>query len=193
MNYFLVDYENVKTHGLDGITKLCSDDTVNIFYSENADSLTFSLHKRLNESKAKLIYSKVEVGSKNALDFQLASYLGYLIHENEGKVIKYFIVSKDNGYSSLVNYWLKQKKDISIVLNVAGQSEKNVLNELKLQVEKVISDKEEAALVIKLIQQYKTKQGINSALMKQFPSKDNKKSSEIYKAIKPILSDKKGS
>ena len=28
MNYFLVDYENVKTHGLDGISKLNDDDVV---------------------------------------------------------------------------------------------------------------------------------------------------------------------
>ena len=47
--------------------------------------------------------------------------------------------------------------------------------------------------VLKTIQQYKTKQGIMNALMKKYPSADNKKSSKIYKTIKPLLSDKKGS
>ena len=56
MNYYLVDYENVKSHGLDGITSLDSSDVLVIFYSENADSLTFGLHRRLNESKAKISY-----------------------------------------------------------------------------------------------------------------------------------------
>lgn len=192
MNYFLVDYENVKTHGLDGISKLDEGDIVCIFYSDNADTLTFGLHKRLNESKANILYHRVEVGSKNALDFQLASYLGYIIHENLEKPYKYYLVSKDNGFSSLTGYWTKRKTDVSLVMDVAGRNEKLELMELKLKVEKVINEKDLLEQVIKIIQQYKTKQGINSALMKQFPSKDNKKSSEIYNAIKPILSDKKG-
>ena len=192
MNYFFVDYENVKTHGLDGISKLNDDDVVCIFYSDNADSLTFGLHRRLNESKASILYQRVEVGSKNALDFQLASYLGYIIHENINKPYKYFIVTKDNGFSSLVGYWARRKIDIVMVMDVAGKNEKLELMELKSQVEKVISEKDLLEQVVKIIKQYKTKQGINSALMKQFPSKDNKKSSELYNAIKPILSDKKG-
>ena len=79
-----------------------------------------------------------------------------------------------------------------MVMDVAGKNEKLELMELKSQVEKVISEKDLLEQVVKIIKQYKTKQGINSALMKQFPSKDNKKSSELYNAIKPILSDKKG-
>ena len=45
-------------------------------------------------------------------------------------------------------------------------------------------------IVVKYIQQYKTKLGINNALAKQF--KDSKKASEIYNAIKPLIADKKG-
>ena len=54
MNYFLVDYENVRVSGLDGLAKLTENDVVIIFYSVNADSLTFGLHRRINESKANL-------------------------------------------------------------------------------------------------------------------------------------------
>ena len=38
--------------------------------------------------------------------------------------------------------------------------------------------------VTKIILQYKTKTGINNALVKQYPSKDNKQASEIYNTIK---------
>lgn len=192
MNYYLVDYENVTTHGLDGITMLSSEDVVCIFYSENADRITFGLHRRLNEAAAKIIYQEVEVGTKNALDFQLASYLGYIIHENKDKEVSYFIVSKDQGFSSLVHYWKKQKIDISLVLDLSGKNEEAIQSELKSRVEQLITDKEEVNIVVKLIQQYKTKQGLNNALMKQFPSKDNKKASEIYTAIKPLIAGKKG-
>ncbi|WP_455715500.1 PIN domain-containing protein [Anaerosporobacter sp.] len=191
MNYYLIDYENVKTHGLDGISKLYEDDVVCIFYSKNADSLTFDLHKRINESQATIVYQKVDVGSKNALDFQLATYLGYIIHENTGKAVSYSIVSKDQGFLSLVDYWKKRKIEVSLVIDVSGKNEKSELNKLKTQVEQIIKDKEVIDVVVKFIQQYKTKQGINNALMKQYPSKDNKKASEIYNVIKPILNDKK--
>ena len=34
MNFFLVDYENVHTNGLNGISALSEEDKVVIFYSE---------------------------------------------------------------------------------------------------------------------------------------------------------------
>ncbi len=192
MNYYLVDYENVKTHGLDGVNKLGRDDVVCVFYSENADSLTFGLHRRLNESKANIIFQRVEVGKKNALDFQLSSYLGYIIHENASNPYNYYIVTKDRGYESLVTYWERRRVNVSLVVNVARQSEVSEQNELEKQVADLLKDKTEAKEVAKMIQHYKTKLGLNNALMKKFPSKDNKKAGEIYSAIKPLIADKKG-
>lgn len=190
MNYYLVDYENVKSHGLDGITSLDENDVLVIFYSENADSLTFGLHRRLNESRAKISYQKVDVGTKNALDFQLATYLGYLVRDNEGKESSYYIVTKDQGFSSLVNYWKKRKINVSLIVDLSGRDEEKEKNDLRVQVEKVVSDEVVVDIVVKYIQQYKTKLGINNALAKQF--KDSKKASEIYNAIKPLIADKKG-
>ena len=192
MNFYLVDYENVKTPGLDGVNKLPKEDVVCIFYSENADSLTFSLHRRLNESQASIMYQKVEVGHKNALDFQLSSYLGYIIHENLAKPCDYYIVTQDKGYEVLINYWKKRRINVSLVANVAKQSDQAVQNDLEKQVAELLKDSSDAAVVAGMIQSYKTKQGLNNALVKKFPSKDNKKASEIYTAIKPLLADKKG-
>ena len=192
MNYYFVDYENVKTQGLNGVNKLPEEDIVCIFYSDNADSLTFGLHRRLNESKATLLFQKVDVGQKNALDFQLSSYMGYVICENKDNPYDYYIVTKDRGYESLVNYWKKRKINVNIVVNVAKQNEQTIQDELVKQVEDLIKDKVDAPEVAKMIRQYKTKQGLNNALMKKYPSKDNKKSSEIYAAIKSLIADKKG-
>ena len=192
MNYYLVDYENVKTPGLNGVNKLPKEDIVCIFYSENADSLTFSLHRRLNESQANIMYQRVEVGRKNALDFQLSSYLGYIIHENLANPYDYYIVTQDKGYESLVTYWKKRRINISLVANVAKQSDQAIQSDLEKQVAELLKDSSDAAVVAGMIQSYKTKQGLNNALVKKFPSKDNKKASEIYTAIKPLLADKKG-
>ena len=52
MAYYLIDFENVKSRGMEGVELLAEEDTVCIFYSDNADSMTFDLHRKLNETKA---------------------------------------------------------------------------------------------------------------------------------------------
>ena len=311
MAYYLIDFENVKSRGMEGVELLTEEDTVCIFYSDNADSMTFDLHRKLNETKANIIYHKVAVGTKNALDFQLATYLGYLICEQQREGIhpNYFIVTKDNGFTSLMVYWKAQGVPVRIIRNLLwGKNpvaEQNLLteeeneaetvvttaedvaeqpqptqpepveetkesaqpepekadaleepaqpepetvdepaqpvkkpsrkksntrkksvaktddktaekksaekkptekkpaekkpaekksaeepDELTLAVEKVLTDQTIVPQVVKFIRQYKTKQGINNALNKEF--KDSKRTSEIYSAIKPLIADKMG-
>ena len=306
MAYYLIDFENVKSRGMEGVELLTEEDTVCIFYSDNADSMTFDLHRKLNETKADIIYHKVAVGTKNALDFQLATYLGYLICEQQREGIhpNYFIVTKDNGFTSLMVYWKAQGVPVRIIRNLLwGKNpvaEQNLLteeeqetetvvtaeedvteqpeptqlepveetkepvqpeiekadapeeptqpepetvdesaktvkkpsrkksntrkksaaktddkteekksaekkpaekkpaekkptgesDELTLAVEKVLTDQSIVPQVVKFIRQYKTKQGINNALNKEF--KDSKRTSEIYSAIKTLIADKKG-
>ncbi len=112
MATYLIDYENVSKDGLNGITRLTADDTVVIFYSDRADRMTFGLHRRLNETKAAVEYKKVEVGGHNALDFQLATYLGYLIAKNSSE--SYCIVSNDKGFEFLAGYWRKPMYDVTL-------------------------------------------------------------------------------
>ena len=112
MAYYLVDYENVKADGMYGVDQLGKKDCVCIFYSENASTLTFGLHEKLNQTKGKIVLQKVEVGVKNALDFQLSTYLGYLISENEGKNETYYIVSEDKGLAILTGYWAERGENV---------------------------------------------------------------------------------
>lgn len=122
MNVFLVDFENVKSSGLNGINRLDESDRVVIFYSENADSMTFDLHEQINKSKADITFQKVTVGIKNALDFQLATYLGYLIcqNEKEGQEVRYYVVTKDHGYSSLETYWTQRRYRVTLIGSLAS-------------------------------------------------------------------------
>ena len=118
MAVYLIDYENVNTDGLNGISRLSAEDTVIIFYSENADRMTFGLHRRLNESKATIDIRKVDVGGSNALDFQLGTYLGYLIALNRDE--QYCIVSNDRGYNHVANFWGKQKVKVQVVSEISS-------------------------------------------------------------------------
>ena len=135
MNYFLVDYENVNISGLDGITKLTEDDFIIIFYSDNANTLTLGMHKKINETKAEIKFQKVAVNEKNALDFQLCSYLGFLIRDTmtEENLNNYFIVSNDNGYSVLPNYWKKLGVNVKIVSNLKKDDLQNVQSDKVLE------------------------------------------------------------
>ncbi|MCC8126885.1 MAG: PIN domain-containing protein [Clostridiales bacterium] len=107
MDYFLIDYENTGESGLKGIRELGEDTCTVIFYSENADKISFEMHQTLCCCRTKLEFRKVYTGKKNALDFQLSTYLGFLIATNPEN--HFFIVSKDNGYRVVMDFW-KDKK-----------------------------------------------------------------------------------
>ena len=114
MSVFLVDYEN--THSLSGIATLSKDDKVVIFYSQNANSLTFDTHKRIMESPATVEYKYVGTGSQNALDFQLSTYLGYLVSTHNDSDEKIVIVSRDKGFNNVVSFW---KHELSLEIQIA--------------------------------------------------------------------------
>ena len=114
MSVFLVDYEN--THSLSGIATLSKDDKVVIFYSQNANSLTFDTHKRIMESPTTVEYKYFGTGSQNALDFQLSTYLGYLVSTHKDSDEKIVIVSRDKGFNNVVSFW---KHELSLEIQIA--------------------------------------------------------------------------
>lgn len=199
MNCYLVDYENVKVAGLNGVADLTRNDIVNIFYSKNADSLTFDMYEQLNKSPAKIYFHKVEVGRQNALDFQLSSYLGFLISKNTGKNINYYIVTKDKGFTSLISFWKDKKSlDINLVIDITGSQEVDLDTELRTLISQVSESPKVADIVIDIINKCDNKNDLHNMLVKEYPGKDRDEASEkahqIYKAIKahPLIRNKKG-
>ncbi len=95
MRYFLVDFENVADTGMNGFFDLTAEDTVDVFYTQknNRISMDFFTSFLEREHAATLHLRKVASGNQ-ALDLQLASYLGSLIAGGrEG--CEYCIISKD--------------------------------------------------------------------------------------------------
>lgn len=103
MAVYLVDFENVTSAGISGVQKLTKEDKVYIFYTANAANMSFAAHLNLLSSPAEIIYYNVSSGGKNALDFQLSSFLGYLI--SQGKEKQFYIISNDKGYEHVKNFW----------------------------------------------------------------------------------------
>lgn len=139
MKIYLVDFENVKSKGLTGIDSLDENDTVIIFYSENSDTISFEMHQKVLTSKAKIEYFKVNVGGKNALDFQLSTLLGYLVAKEAFSHI--FIISNDRGFDFLHDFWhgkyvdaskavVFRTRTISAAVNYAGNNNSEETEEL---------------------------------------------------------------
>lgn len=103
MAVYLIDFENVTSSGIAGVQSLSKDDRVYIFYTANASNMSFAAHLNLLSSPAEISYYNVSNGGKNALDFQLASFLGYLI--SQGKDKRFFIISNDKGYEHVKCFW----------------------------------------------------------------------------------------
>ncbi len=184
MATFLVDYENVNAAGLQGIDQLIQEDKVLLFYTEKASTLPISLHKKINASKATTDYFEVVYGSKNSLDFQLSSYLGFLVAKDPDD--EYYIVSRDNGFKAVKDFWVRRDIKIDLSMNLLKQS--TAIIEAKLK-ETIPQYTEDIPLIRELMERYKTKQGLNNALIKEYGSE---KTGVLYKAIKPLLGDKKG-
>ena len=197
---YLMDYENVKS--FTGIQSLKKADRIIIFYTKNASSLTFEDHINLKNASVEMEYKKVAVG-KNALDFQLSSYLGFLIGQGDSD---FCIISKDQGFDSIIDFW-KNEKGISIkrqecLTNTNSTTTKQstaktqnppVVDTLDIKTALSQADlhltPEEIVKVEKIVNQYKTKVTINSNLQKSF--KGSQRAGEIYKVLKPFLKNKK--
>ncbi|MBQ3543743.1 MAG: hypothetical protein IJA34_01960 [Lachnospiraceae bacterium] len=122
MTVYLVDFENVRSAGIKGVDKLNPEDKVVIFYSKNADAITFEAHKLLSLSSAEVETFMISKGGRNSLDFQLATYLGYLVMENKYNNI--VIISKDKGFLFAIEFWNENQDicnaDIFIKTSVDG-------------------------------------------------------------------------
>lgn len=194
MAFYLIDYENVNADGMQGVELLSEADHVLIFYSEHADRLTFELHRKLNESAAQVEYIKVGTNKKHALDFQLVSFLGYLLAKHEDE--RFFIISRDNGFRNVINFW--EEKDVTIVqlTSIQQSTEKE---EPEIEVELLFEDDDDglqyqvmtatgktefAADIADCIRSSENRQELHNALAARFRS-DNV--GEIYKQVKHLL------
>ncbi len=116
--YYLIDYENVHYSGLNGLEKLTEISTVIIFYTQNAESIPIPFFQKFAECKAKIEFYRVECGEKNALDFQLSTFLGYILGED--KNADCHVISNDKGYEFVRNFLKTKNIKIEVSSDIAG-------------------------------------------------------------------------
>ena len=196
MNYYLIDLENVRKNGFLGIESLSEKDRVIIFYSDHADSIPIDLHFQINASPAKFEFRKVMVGSKNALDFQLCSHLGYLISYalRWKRASSFYIVSNDAGYNVLIKYWKDFDVSVYRVANFAknvicqddGIAEEDESADLATTVMDIVQDKSAASEILSFAGGAKDPCALNTFLTRMY-NNDMPMAGEIYRAVKKTI------
>ncbi len=201
MNFFLIDFENINSEKIKDISGTQENDVVIIFYSEHCLTIQLDVVDYLIKAKMQIRTFNVKVGTHNALDFQLSSYLGYLIGK-AGDGAKYHIVSNDKGYDNLCEYWQEQEMMVDrisfpvpeiVAKEKTQKSSKRKVNTGKSatleEIKQYLSDEDMPNEILAIFNKFKTKQAICNGIAKK--CKDSKRASMIYKKLKPLLKEKK--
>ena len=185
---FFVDYENVDTNGLDGLSRLTSQDQIYIYYSEAHSRMSFGLHRRICESKSEFIYRKIKDKSKNALDNELMREAESVISD---KNADYYIISDDKGYRGFV----KKKVVAGFKVNqypTISETNKKKKDDLKKTIKaRLVSDKKQSykldendiERIASMIMNAEDKSELNRSLQQMFYNEDVK---YIFSRLKDI-------
>lgn len=118
IRHFLVDSENVNDNWLMLFDMADEDDEIVVFYTKKSPHMSYmSVIRLIENNKINIRFEECYEGT-NALDFQLVSYMGYLMgcagsfSENkcdassaESCADEYIIMSNDTGYDPAVRFW----------------------------------------------------------------------------------------
>ncbi len=109
IKYYLVDSENVNDNWLMLLDLAAGEDEIIIFYTKNSPHMSYmSVVKLLGNTTQKITFEECFEGN-NALDFQLISYMGYLMSEASlGDGTEYIVMSNDTGFDAAVKFWKKK-------------------------------------------------------------------------------------
>ena len=195
MNLIFVDFENVHNTGLNGLENLTENEIVYLFYSKNTPHLPMDVVAKISKSPADIELIESGVG-KNAMDFVIASYLGYMINEHDDNV-DYYILSKDKGYKPLVDFW--EDWNVEIITDLSKFCKKTKSTSTKKKVDSnneqalrcnlgkalLEYNKKDRKLIIDAVLSGKTKTDVNNKLVKL--TGNTKTAGEIYKKIKDLI------
>lgn len=137
-----IDYENVQSEGLHGISELDPVCTTNIIYSKKAEKIRMSEVMELLSAGSKIRFFEAENGTPNALDFQLLTLLLLDYADNRDDV--FIVISKDSGYDCAVR--TARKAGVRKISRCTGienflQSMPRVLSGLREQAAEIRDDR----------------------------------------------------
>jgi len=107
-----VDTENVGTHWKELLEKSTKYDRILLFYTDNSPYVSYPDLEYICRHTGSFEMIACHTG-RNALDFQLVSYLGFLL--KSAPKTRYVIFSNDNGYDAVIRFWSAREIHVSRV------------------------------------------------------------------------------
>lgn len=104
MKHYLIDSENVNDNWLMLLEFTKPEDQIIVFYTDKSPHMSYTSLVRIIEQTHQIQFEKCYTGP-NGLDFQLVSYLGYLMCDNQDSDDEFIIMSNDNGFDCVVKFW----------------------------------------------------------------------------------------
>ncbi|MFC7766628.1 PIN domain-containing protein [Leucobacter soli] len=118
MTTYLIDFENTSYHGFEGYEKLDGGDTVVVFLGAKSAGagIPVELVKTMTGlgKRATVLWKQSTRTAKNYLDMQLATYLGSLIGNPTIDEKNFVIVSKDQDFQAVLDYWENRRRTTTI-------------------------------------------------------------------------------
>ncbi len=126
---YLIDTENVRTVWTLLLDRMTENDKIFVFYTMNSGNVSYEDLNGVISSGKNVQLIQCHTG-KNGLDFQLVTYLGYLIKGNENA--DYCIISDDSGYDAVLKFWEERKVNVTrkTAAQISGKPAKPVKKSL---------------------------------------------------------------
>ena len=123
MKTYFIDTENVGRSWIDYVKENPENKYI-LFHTENSPAVPLSKVPELFKVMDCLEFIQCYTGS-NALDFQLSSYLGFVIASNRDDNNEYYLYSRDCGYDPMIKFWGKRGISIKRVQNLESDSQED--------------------------------------------------------------------
>ena len=187
---YLVDTETVGTAWKDILPQKSSKDVIILFYTEHSPGISYMDLNVIREYPMSFDMILCYPG-KNGLDFQMVSYLGYLI--KTAPKSEYIIVSNDTGFDSVVRFWSDREIEVcrkSKSELTAPQKSETEDEDVRVMLKEALSEtyhtEEYLEKILQMIHNYSVKQlqGLYFAMQKELGAETGM---EIYRQLKPQL------
>lgn len=114
-NHVLIDFESVQPHSLAALE--AEHFKVHIFVGASQTKLPFEVAAAIQRMGSRANYVKISGNGRNALDFHIAFYIGYLAAA-DGSAF-FHVISKDTGFDPLIKH-LKGRNILAARVKAVG-------------------------------------------------------------------------
>ena len=134
---FVVDTENTNNYSFINNFKVNENDNIVLFFSNNSKSITIQTFDEILKCGAKILTENVNVGGKNALDFQLVAFITE--KTIRGNFSEIHVISNDTGFNYAIDYinsYYEGNVNLEIIQNINKNTSKGKKNNKTVKVKK---------------------------------------------------------